>query len=265
MTATRDEALELRRMNRFWTGLRAVGLGLVSNLGLIVLKATVGIVGNSQGLVADAIHSAADLVNSISAVISLAVSRRPADISHPYGHGRAEALGATFASFVIGAAGLLTGWEAILELRSGRHDGPSLLTLWVALFALVIKLLLAFYSNMIAKRVQSKAVSADARDHLADAMASAFVIAGILGARLGYPALDSLGALIVAGFILYTAYEVFFDAAVELMDTSLPEEERQKLVKSIEEVTDRDAYRVWRAGDWRTSPFWRSTSIWTRR
>ena len=56
-------------------------------------------------------------------------------------------------------------------------------------------------------------------------MASAFVIAGILGARLGYPALDSLGALIVAGFILYTAYEVFFDAAVELMDTSLPEED----------------------------------------
>src|SRR6476661_6613334 len=147
MASSRDEAIELRRMQRFWSGLRAVGLGLVSNLLLIVLKATVGIVGNSQGLVADAIHSAADLVNSISAAISLTVSRRPADATHPYGHGRAEALGATFASFVIGAAGLLTAWDAIGELRSGRHDGPSWPTFWVALAALVIKLLLSIYSS----------------------------------------------------------------------------------------------------------------------
>ncbi|HTE83527.1 MAG TPA: cation transporter [Dehalococcoidia bacterium] len=97
---TRESAaaasITMRGSERFASGLRAVGLGLLSNLALIVLKGTIGVAGHSQGLVADAIHSGADLINSGSAFASLLVSLRPADLAHPYDHGRAEALAATF-------------------------------------------------------------------------------------------------------------------------------------------------------------------------
>jgi cation diffusion facilitator family transporter len=100
----------------------------------------------------------------------------------------------------------------------------------------LLKLGLSFYSGRVAERVRSKAVKADARDHLTDAVASAVVIGGILGARLGYPALDSLGALIVAGFIVYTAFEVFSEAAMELMETNISDDERDEMVRTVEEV-----------------------------
>lgn len=221
---------------RFVSALRAISLGLLANLALIALKATVGILGHSQALVADAIHSGADLINSGSMLVSLVVSRRPADLAHPYGHGRAEALAAIFASFVIGTAGLATGWEAIVALRAGRTDTPSALTLWVAMAALVIKLGLYGYARGVARRVRSQSVGADARDHLTDAVASAFVIAGIAGARLGHPDFDTAGSFVVAGFILYTAYGVFHDAATELMDTSLSLPLRSAILESLSTV-----------------------------
>jgi cation diffusion facilitator family transporter len=228
----------LARSDRFTSGLRAVGIGLFFNLALIVVKATVGVIGHSQGLVADAIHSGADLVNSSSVLASLLVSRRPADLSHPYGHGRAEALAAVFASFIIGTAGLVTAWEAIMALRAGRSEAPGIFTLWVAGAALLVKLGLYLYAAGVARRTRSKSVAADSRDHLTDAFASAIVIAGIAGARLGYPDLDTLGSFIVAGFVLYTAFEIFHDSADELMDTSLSGPIRAAIMESLSGVAD---------------------------
>jgi cation diffusion facilitator family transporter len=232
------DALAVRNAARIRTGIRAVSVSFVSNLALIIVKATAGVVGHSQGLVADAVHSGADLVNSGSVLASLFVSRKPADLAHPYGHGRAEALAAIFASFIIGAAGLAIGWDAITVLRSGRTDVPTALTLWVALGALAVKLALYVYEGRVARRMASKSVGADARDQLTDALASAVVIVGIAGARIGYPQLDTISSFVVAVFILYTAYHVFFDAAEELMDTSLSPALRGDILKSIAGVTN---------------------------
>lgn len=206
---------------RYRAGLRALALGIVSNSLLIALKGVAGVVGHSQGLVADAIHSAADLVNSSFAFVSLLVSRRPADAAHPYGHGRAEALSATFAAFLIGAAGLLVGWTAIQAMRGPRTTAPDWLTFWVAVVALAVKLVLAVYAGGVARRTRSKAVLADARDHLTDVLSTSVVIAGIVAARFGARGFDSLAGLIVAGFIIFTAFNVFREAALELMDTSV--------------------------------------------
>ncbi len=210
------------RERRFARGIRAVLLGVATNALLIVLKATVGILGHSQALVADAVHSAADLVNSLLAFGSLLISRRPADVTHPYGHGRAEALSANIAAMIIGSAGVLVIWGALTSLMRGHSETPELMTLWVAAIALVTKAALAVYATRVARSIKSKAVNADARDHVADVMSSGVVIVGIIAARLGAPLLDPLAGLVVGGFILYTAWEVFLSAAHELMETSLP-------------------------------------------
>ena len=224
------------RRERYRSGLRAVAFGLLSNLGLIALKGTIGVLGHSEALVADAVHSGADLINSLFAFVSLLISRRPPDPTHPYGHGRAEALSATFASFIIGAAGLLVAWDAIGSLIGGHREPPDWLTLWAALAALALKLGLSAYAGRVGRRIRSKAVLADARDHLNDVVASAFVVAGILIARLGYPIFDPVAGLLVAGFILYTAVEIFRDAARELMDTSLSAPLAERILCEVEQV-----------------------------
>jgi len=220
----------LLRRRRFSQGLRAVLFGVVSNLGLIVLKAVVGVLGHSEALVADAVHSAADLVNSLLAFASLLVSRRPADITHPYGHGRAEALSANVAAMIIGSAGALVIWGSVTSLVHRRSTRPDWATLWVGLVAMALKLVLAVYTARIARRINSKAVNADARDHLADVLSSGVVVVGILAARLGAPLLDPLAGLIVGGFIIYTAAQIFLGAAHELMDTSLAPEVRAEVI-----------------------------------
>lgn len=218
------------REGRYARGMRAVLLGVVTNLLLIVLKGVVGVLGHSQALVADAVHSAADLVNSLLAFASLLVSRRPADVTHPYGHGRAEALSANVAAMIIGSAGVLVIWEAISSLVHGRSERPDWATLGVGLVAMVLKLGLAVYAARVARAIRSKAVNADARDHMADVLSSGVVVAGILAARLGAPLLDPLAGLVVGGFIIYTAAEVFLGAAHELMETSLAPEVRAEVL-----------------------------------
>ncbi len=233
--ATSIDAAAARR-DRFASSLRAVAFGILSNAGLIALKGVVGFLGHSQALIADAVHSAADLANSLAAFASLLVARRPADVSHPYGHGRAEALAAFFAALVIGGAGLLVIWEALQTLLLGRAEPPDLLTLWVALVAVAVKLVLAVYARGVARRVHSQAVSADARDHLTDVVATICVIAGILLARAGYPLFDPLAGIVVAGFIFWTAGHIFWEATHELMETSLDGVTRAGLVAQVSTV-----------------------------
>jgi cation diffusion facilitator family transporter len=220
---------------RVGLGLRAVGLGAVANVALILVKAAAGLLGHSQGLVADAVHSSADLVMSGVVYASLLISRKPADTAHPYGHGRAEALSATFASFVICGAGLLVAVDSARDLLQPHREAPAWITLWVAAAALIVKLGLAWNSGRVGLRIKSHAVRADAREHLTDAAASAVVVAGILTARLVRPSLDSLGGLIVAGFIVYSAFGIFREAAGELMETNLDDPLRRQIVSCVEE------------------------------
>jgi len=224
------------RAQRHARGIRALLFGVGANAALIVLKATVGLLGHSSGLLADAVHSGADLVNSLLALASLLVSRRPADITHPFGHGRAEALAANFAGMVIGGAGLLVAWESVTTMAQPGHERPGVLTLWVALAAILVKLALTIYASRVARAIRSKAVHADARDHMADVLSGIVVVVGIVAARLGWGWLDPLAGLIVSGFILYTAAEVLIGAVNELMDTSLAPDVRAAVIAEVGQV-----------------------------
>lgn len=216
--------------------MRAAALGIVSNIALIALKGTIGLAGHSQALVADALHSASDLLNSCIALASFLYSRRPPDWNHPYGHERAEAFASTIAAVLIGVAGVIVGRDSVLTLMAPQEATPSALTLVAAGIAVVVKLALSNYVGAIARRTKSKSLIAEARDHLLDVVASIVVIAGILMARLGYRAFDAIAGIFVAIFILVTAVSLLRDAATELMDTSLSRLQRHEIIAIAEAV-----------------------------
>lgn len=219
---------------RFSAAVRGPLLGLGVNLILAIVKAVAGVASGSAALLADAGHSGADVANNFLVLASLLYSRRPADETHPYGHDRAEVLAALGSAFLLASAGLFLGWESIQKLIVGEPT-PTLLALWVAIGALIVKLVVVRVEGAIARDVVSQAVRADALDSLADVLSSVAVIAGVIGARLGQPRLDGAAGVIIALLILATAIRIGTLATHELLEHNLD----PALLECVRVVTSR--------------------------
>ena len=215
-----DIAIQRTAAERFAAAVWGPTLALVVNLALVLVKAVAGVISGSAALLADAGHSGADVANNVFVLASLIYSRRPADETHPYGHDRAEVLAAIGSAAILCAAGLYFGWDSIQKLIVGTPV-PSTLALWVAIGTLIVKLIVSRIELVIARKVTSQAVQADARDNLADVFSSLAVIVGVLGAQLGQPRLDGLAGVAIAGLILWTAVQIAAAASHELLDHNL--------------------------------------------
>jgi len=105
--------------------------------------------------------------------------------------------------------------------------------LYVALGALAAKELLFRYMLAVAERVRSSMLVANAWHARSDAASSLVVSVGIVGALLGYPILDSVGALIVGLMIVRTGWSFSWDALNDLMDRAVSEEEHQQIEQIV--------------------------------
>lgn len=228
----------------------AVDIGLYSNVFLALLKTIVGIVGHSAALLADGINSTSDFVYYVAVKIFVKLSRLPPDDEHPYGHSQLE----TIAALVVGAFIITTGvaifWESVdrgfhLYKEGAERSGVSIYALWTALFTIALKIGLAIKTRSIGAMTRNPVVTALAKDHVNDIMASASAAVGITLALLGYGWVDPLAGAVVSLFILKTGIGILKESAMELMDTvpgkELDAEIRAALagvegVKAVEEV-----------------------------
>ena len=204
------------------------------NLGLTVSQIFAGFISGSQGLIADGIHSLTDLVADFVVLFANHHSGKDADDDHHYGHQRYE----TAASLFLGVSLLLVGlgmlWSAGHKIINPVAAGQiQMLALYVALGALVVKELLFRYMLKVAEQVRSSMLVANAWHARSDAASSLVVSVGIVGALLGYPILDSVGALIVGLMVVKTGWEFSWDALHDLMDRAVSVEENQKIVEVI--------------------------------
>jgi len=197
-----------------------VGVGV--NLALALVKIVVGIVGGSQALVADGVHSLSDLISDGVVVFAAREAARDADQDHPYGHGRIE----TAATVVVGAVLLATalglGYRAVQSLADASGlASPALVTLLVALAAMAAKEALFHYTRRSARRIHSRLLEANAWHHRSDALSSIIVALGIGGALLGFVMLDAIGAIIVAAMVAKVGWDLIWQSLRELIDTGL--------------------------------------------
>ncbi len=205
------------------------------NLGLTGSQIFAGLISGSQGLIADGIHSLSDLVADFVVLFANHHSRKGADDDHHYGHQRYETAAALFLGVMLLAVGLGMLWTAVHKIIDPTVNGQiQILALYVALGALFVKELLFRYMLAVAKRVRSSMLVANAWHARSDAASSLVVSVGIIGALLGYPILDSVGALIVGLMVAKTGWKFSWDALHDLMDRAVSEEEYQKIEKMIQ-------------------------------
>lgn len=209
---------------------------IIENILLSVLKLFAGIVANSSAMVSDAIHSASDVFSTIIVIIGIRFASKESDKEHPYGHERLECVAAIVLAMILAMTGLGIGIQALGDIASGNYETletPGILALVAALISIITKEAMFWYTRHYAKKIDSGALMADAWHHRSDALSSIGALIGIGGARMGFPVMDSIASLVIFGFIMKAAYDIFKDAVDKMVDHSCGEEMEAELSKRI--------------------------------
>jgi cation diffusion facilitator family transporter len=231
-------------------------LAIVSISALIIMKLVTSFVTGSIGIRADAFHSLIDLAGAVIGYIGIKVSSKPPDKQHPFGHGKAENIAGTVISLFIFAAAGLIAYQAINRIISGGEVEMVTIGIYVTAAAIAINLLFARYALKMARKTDSVALEATARDMLADVYSSIAVLAGLVLVLItGLALMDSIVALLVAVLILRTAIITFKNSFSGIMDSGLPKEE-EDIIKSVlmahkEKIVGFHALRTRKAGSQR--------------
>lgn len=240
MSGTHEhEAVDRSSPERFAASLRVTLVNVTANLLLTVGQVVVGIVGHSQALVADGLHTLSDLVADFLVLFALAHGRKGADAEHPYGHERIETAVTMILGVILMAVGTGIAIRAALRLAQAEaFVTPSMLTLWVAIGTLLAKEAMYRYTMHVAKRFDSNMLRASAWHHRSDALSSLIVAVGIGGSLLGLGYLDAVAAIAVAAMIVKVGVELAWHSLRELVDTGLDEDNLEAIRRTIAEVKD---------------------------
>lgn len=209
-------------------------VSIVSNVILTGIKFLAGFVSHSQAMISDAIHSLSDVLSTFVVIIGVRLSNKKADKEHPYGHERLECVASIILSVMLMLTGIGIGVTGINNIVKGKHIIliSGTLALIIAVISILIKEAMYWYTRCVAKKINSGALFADAWHHRSDALSSIGSFIGILGAKLGFPVLDSIASIIICLFIIKVAYDIFKDAINKMVDKSCDEE----IIKKIEDI-----------------------------
>lgn len=218
-------------------------IGSVINFFLTIFKLFAGIFGRSTAMIADGVHSLSDFATDIVVIFTMSMTKKPRDFNHDYGHGKFE----TFASFVIGLAllvvGIGIGWNGVKNIISvigGKTiPSPHYIALIAAAISIVVKEFLYRWTVKVGKKIDSLAVIANGWHHRSDAFSSVGTLIGIGGAIIlgkQWTILDPIAGVVVSLFIAKVALQIIFESTNELLECSLSESEKSKLLEIIESV-----------------------------
>lgn len=219
--------------DRYKLGQRVIWITIILNVFLSVLKVVIGIISNSNAMLADGIHSISDVGSSLGIIVGLFIAKKPEDLEHQYGHEKAETIATFLLSVLLIAVGLNIGYNSVKLIFTGNAEVPGVAAIWAAIISIVVKEIQYRISIRTGKKINSDVLIADAWHHRSDALSSIAALIGIVGARFGYGFLDPLAGLIVSLIVVKVGVEIFIKGTNELMDESLEEEKLIKIVNAV--------------------------------
>ena len=211
----------------------AATLSVASNSLLIALKLAVGLLIGSVAVISEAIHSAMDLIAALIALFAVKTSSREADERHPFGHGKIENISGTIEALLIFAAAAWIIYEAVHRLMDPQEVATPFWGVGVMLVSALVNVFVSRHLFKVGRETDSVALRADAWHLRTDVYTSLGVMVGLLiiwivgMARPGLDVrwLDPVVAILVALMILRAAWNLTREAARDLLDVSLPEED----------------------------------------
>lgn len=216
----------------------AAWVGIVANLILAILKVVIGMIGNSRALVADAVHSASDVVGSTAVLIGLKAAKLPPDRDHPYGHGKAESIAAIIVAVILMVVGIQIGYGSFMALFEPAVS-PSMIAVYVAIFSIISKEIMFQWKYRLGKRLRSDALITNAWEHRSDVFSSIAALIGIGGAVLGgylqvpwMVYLDPVAGIVVSLLVVRMAWRLGKESIHNAIDHVLHDEDAQELYET---------------------------------
>jgi len=202
-------------------------------LTLIAVKLVAWSLSDSMSMMATLMDSTLDALASFFNLIAVRHALTPADKEHRFGHGKAEALSG------LGQAAFIAGSAIFLVLQSGRrllNPSPieaTSLSIAIMVFSILATLLLLAFQRHVIKKTDSTAIKADALHYRTDLLVNCSVIVALWLSSFLWQGIDALIALLIAGYILWSAREIVQQSLNHLMDAELPDDDRE----NIERIT----------------------------
>ena len=211
-------------------------IGALSNAFLGGIKFFGGISFHSHGLVADGLHSFADLIADFMVLWASKYGNHAADDSHPYGHQRFETAATLFLALLLIITGLGIAWDSGQHLLLHEAEPPKAFALGIAIFSVVANEVLFYLTHRVGKEIKSALIEANAWHHRSDSAASLVVLLGIIGGLYGLPYIDSIAAIVVGCLIVKMGIDYAWNSVKELVDTSVEPAQIEAIIQVINQI-----------------------------
>lgn len=222
--------------DRYWQAKFITLIGAVINAFLGIIKLIGGYLFHSHALIADGVHSFADLFTDIMVLFASKYGSLDADETHPYGHQRIETAATLLLSILLIIAGGGIAWDSLSELLKGTVTNPKGYALLVICISILANEVLFIYTHRIGRKIQSQLIIANAWHHRADSASSFVVLVGLIGSMAGFHHLDSIAAIIVGIMIIKMGWDYAWNSIRELVDTSVETEQLNEIEKIIKQI-----------------------------
>jgi cation diffusion facilitator family transporter len=206
---------------------------------LILIKTGTGWLTASISVWASLLDSVMDIFSSSLNYVAVRVSARPADEEHHYGHGKIESLAGLFQALVISLSGAFLIWEAVDRLRSPHETHAESIGIASMIIAIIVSAALVFRLRRVARQTESPALSSDSLHYATDI----YINLGVLGALVisavtGWQLADPLVSIVIALYILWSAFHVGYESINVLMDRRLPDDVDERVANVVSQYRE---------------------------
>lgn len=220
-------------MERFDTAKKVGVLGIIGNVFLFFIKIAVGLMGNSQAMIADALNSAGDVFASFMTWLGNRISSVPNDEDHNYGHGKAEYIFSMLISISMIIIALKLLYDSVFSIISHNHLVFSYKLIFVCLITILVKLGLFLYTKSLYKRQPNLLVKANMIDHRNDMVITLFTTVAIILTKYNIYFIDGIVGIGISIWILLTGIKIYKESYDVLMDSSIDNESKKMILEII--------------------------------
>ena len=224
-------------MDRYTAVTRVLSRVLILNLAVALAKIGLGWLTGAVSVLSDGFHSLTDSASNVVAMVGVRIAGQPPDADHPYGHRKFETMSSVGILLFLLLVLVQILWSAVERFQTPASLRVDRLAFAVMGATLIVNVLVVAYERRAGRRLRSEVLIADSHHTQSDLFTSATVIAALVGVRSGYPLLDPIAAIIVAGFIAYACWEILQDTTRILSDQIvIPVADVQRVVATVPEV-----------------------------